>query len=94
LAGLIDRLLYLKLCWNRANSHLALPLGIIDKMAIVTLLFKAFNINYWWILGVFFAVLILVFFILGHYDVKFNILARENSLGNKYNPEIQRLLNK
>jgi hypothetical protein len=38
--------------------------------------------------------LAVVLVLIGHYDVKYGIAEKEQSICNKYNPELQRLLNK
>ena len=91
---LTDKLLLWKLYWNRANSHLSLPLSILEKIGLLIVVLKVFNVTNWYIVGAVFVVLIVLFFYIGFLDVKYKIIDRETSLSNSFNPEMQILLRK
>lgn len=90
----ISKAIYLKLCWNRAWSHVAIPLTIAEKVLILAVFLKVFNINNYLIIGIISAIGIIALFFLGHLDLKKGIADMEISLFNNYNPEMQKLLKK
>ncbi len=89
---MIKKYLYLKLCWNRSFSHINIPLSIIDKIVMIAILLKIYDINSPILLSVVGVIFILAMIIIGHLDLKFGIAEKEMSLNNKYNPEIQAIL--
>ena len=89
---MIKKYLLLKLYWNRSMSHLALPLAIFERLALVVILLKMFNVYnslFVVIAGIFFTVGCLI---VGWVDVHFHVYELENSVNNRYNRELQRLL--
>lgn len=89
-----EKIIYLKLCWNRAWSHINIPVTIIEKILLVAVFLKVFNINNYVIIGIIASLGIVSLFIIGFLDLKNGIAEMETSLSNKYNPEIQSLLKK
>lgn len=91
--NILDAYLYLKICWGQAWGHLSMPIILIDKILTAGIFLKVFGFNNYWILLV--AGIFIVIFMLfaGHIIVRKGILSRETSMGNYYNPEIQKLLN-
>lgn len=89
---MINLLLYLKLCLQRANSHISIPLGLLDKGLLLAVLFKVYGFNGWYVVAsvVLISFMFMVFF--GHIDIRYGVMEKEVSLHNKYNPEIQELV--
>jgi len=88
------KILYLKLCWTRALNHINFPKSVVELGLLIYLTLKASNVSHTimvfaLILSI---ILIILSFWLGHWDIKNGLMERETSLGNKFNPEIQRLL--
>ena len=81
------------MCWARSLSHLNFPLSIIDKVMLLIVLLKVFDMENYLLVGIMTGSLIVFGLILGHWDVKYGIMEKENSLNNKHNREIQTLLN-
>lgn len=91
---MIDTYIYLKLCWSEAMGHLSIPITIFDKAIIISLFLKIFGINNYWVVGLCGVAVLGFMLFLGHLAVKMGLTAKQMSLANKYNPEIQRILNK
>jgi len=91
---LIHKLLYLKLCYNRAGSHLSIPLGIADKALLLAVFLKVFNLDSYFVVGVAIVAVIALFLVIGHADLRLKIMSKEMSLTNKYNPELSYLVTK
>lgn len=91
-----DTVLYLKLCWSRALSHINFPLSIIERVMLLMVLLKTFNVgNEYIVLSIVICVFfVIVGFFIGHWDLKYGIFEKENSLSYKYINEIQTLLKK
>ena len=88
----LARYLYFKLCWNRSYSHLSIPLQIVDKVMMIAIFLKVFNIVNYFAIGVIVSIYVAIMVVLGHFDLKHGIASKETSLRNKYNPEIQEIL--
>lgn len=91
---MIDRLLYLKLCFNRAASHIGVLLSIIEKVILLGIWIAVLDLPFGWLPYAFGAVLVIAMLWAGHLDLKHRIMDREVSLANRYNPEIQTLIRK
>jgi len=89
---MLNELLKIKLYWNRANSHLSLPLGIFEKGALMVLLLKTFGVYSHLLAITIILILITAFIIIGWADIRYGIFSKETSLYNQYNPEIQKLV--
>jgi hypothetical protein len=88
----INYYLYAKLCWNRSMSHIAIPLAILEKVLLIGVFLKVFKLDNYVIIGVLGVVGIMSMFVLGHFDLKMGVADKENSLNNKYNPEMRKLV--
>lgn len=86
--------LYVKLCWNRSMSHINIPLSVFEKVMLVLIYLKLSNIGNLLITGIIISVLVLTIFVVGHLDIRHGLAEKEQSLSNKYNPELQELLKK
>ena len=89
--------LKLKMYWNRANSHLAIPLSIVEKVILVFTGLRLLNYQvktsiYLTIL--FGSLLIIAILFAGYLDVKFGLYLKENSLNNQQNKELMEALKK
>lgn len=91
---IIERILYVKLCYDRAYDHINIPISIFDKLIMLSIFLKVFEIENYWVLALVGLVGIASMILLGHIDLKLGILSKETSIRNRYNPEIQRLLKK
>jgi hypothetical protein len=90
---LIDRLLYVKLYVNQAYGHMNVPLNIFNTTLTLAVLLKLGNVSMWYSVGIgLFAFLFML--VLGYFIVKTGVTAREQSINNQYNPELQALLRK
>jgi len=89
---MIKKLIYLKLCWNRALSHINIPLSIINHGMMFAVFLKVFNLYNWKILSLFMIVLCGSLIVIGHYDLKLRIYDIETSMNNEFNPELKTLL--
>ena len=67
-------------------------MSVANSVMLLGLLLKNSDISIWYsvVVGSIFLFLSIV---VGHYDLKKGIYEKENSLANKYNPEIVKLLN-
>jgi hypothetical protein len=89
----VDSLLYCKLFVNQAYGTLSVPLNIFNTTLTLAVLLKLNNISMWIGLAVGITVLVCLL-IFGYILVKYGIVAREQSIVNRYNPELQVLLKK
>lgn len=89
---MLKRLLMLKIYFNRAMSHIGIPLAIFEKAAILMILLKMFGMDSWYIVSLSVIILFAIIFLIGWLDVRFGIYDVETSLNNNYNPELQKLL--
>lgn len=89
----IDKILYWKLCLARTNGHIGVPLAIAGHTIQILILLKLYEIANWMLVTTLFFAVLLSMIILGHVDIKKGIINAEMSLSNKYNPEIQRIIN-
>lgn len=82
---------YAKLCINRTMSHVAVPMTILDKALLVVLLLKVNNAgNTAWILVAAACIaLLLGMLVVGHWDLKHGLAEAEQSLNNRFNPELR-----
>jgi hypothetical protein len=89
---MIEKILYLKFCWNRALSHLNIPLSVVSHIMTLAIFLKLFGLYSNTIVLLCTIGLSSSLLIVGHFDIKMGIAEKETSISNKYNPEIQRLL--
>jgi hypothetical protein len=89
---LLDKYIYLKLCWSQAMNHLSIPSQIFDKAVLVAVFLKAFNITEYALVYIIGGLGVIGAFFFGHMILTINIMKREVSLANKHNPEMQELL--
>lgn len=83
--NLIDRLIYIKLCWNEINGHLSMPI-VIGQMIINGGVFvKVWNIQGLWMISAIGAASVLLLVYLGHLSLKKGITKRQIALSNTYN---------
>ena len=87
----ISLFLYLKYCANRAMSHLGAVKAIIEIGLLFAIWLKIQDYSLFTIVMLCGVTLLII---VGHVDVNLGIAEKENSLSNKYNPEIQRILRK
>lgn len=89
-----ETLLYLKLCWNRALSHINFPLSIIERVMLLLTMLKVFDVsnNALYLSIIICGIAVVAGFYIGHWDLKYGIMEKENTLNQKYNKEIQTLL--
>lgn len=85
---MIRNLIIWKMYWNRAMSHLGVPLGVFEKIALLVLLLKMFNV-----FSIVAVVIATIGFIgctmlLGWVDVHYKIYETEMSINNQYNKEL------
>lgn len=90
----LEGVLWLKLCWNRANSHFAIPFSILEKAALGAILLKIYGIDNMTAVYAFGVLLIGLMLFVGYVDIFYGVFGLEQSLSNRYNPELQRLLRK
>jgi hypothetical protein len=88
---LIDVLIYVKLCVNRAYGHFSVPLNIFSTVITLAILLKLNNASMW--ISVFMGFLVFgLLLLIGIIDLKMGVYSRENSIQNIYNPELQIIL--
>jgi hypothetical protein len=68
------------------------PFSIAEKVILVSIFLKVFNINNYLVLGVAAGLCVGFMVLLGHYDLKKGVMAAETSLANAHNPEIKKLV--
>lgn len=83
--------LYWKYAYNRGASHTEFFFGLLGKLGVFLLVFKTYNIPSVMLYVAGFIMIVGVAG-LGHLDIVKGVADRENSLGNQFNPELQRLL--
>ena len=90
---IVRKYLYMKLCFNRSFSHLSVVFQIINFMILASVWLKMYvgAVPHTLIIGIG-IVMGVSLFVIGHLDLTFNIMKRETSLANSFNPEIQLLL--
>lgn len=88
---LVDIYLSLKVRLMRAQSHTGFIIMPATLTATIATYFKVSNISSWYSILVF-LLLIAVQILIGHLDVKYGVFAKETSLNNQHNPEVQKLL--
>jgi hypothetical protein len=82
----------IKMYWNRSMGHLGLPLAIFEKIALLALILKAFNIFNWAIVVISTIIFTLGCILLGWLDVQKGIYEKEISINNQFNPELMKLV--
>ena len=91
----LDRFFYLKLCWTSAYSHLAIFIKVVAFAVGWGTFIKVWGLTQLWhyvvsvelgMLGVF------LLFWFGDWSINNDWRDRENSLHNKYNPELMKIL--
>lgn len=86
--------LYLKLCWNRALTHLNFFISMAQNGMIVLTFMGVYKFTNYKLAAIIGTALVVLGFYAGHLDIKHKILAEEVSLANKYNPEMRKLVRK
>lgn len=89
--NIINAFLYFKLCTNRALSHLGSIKNVLE-IALLLAIWLGVTKKDLAMMTALCVIGILLVFLVGHVDVKSGVAAREASLGNRYNPELQTLL--
>lgn len=89
---MIKKLITWKMYWNRAMSHLSVPLGVFEKMALLVLLLKMFDIFNIATVVISGVLLVGGTFLIGYIDVRFKIYETETSINNQYNPELKKII--
>ena len=89
---MIDKLIYLKFCWNRAWGHINVPLSIIEKAMLLAVFLKVYGISSWVAVTVSAVLMSLLVLLVGHLDVKWGVASMETSILNRYNPELQNIM--
>ena len=82
------------MCWNRAMSHLSLPMFLIEKYLVIAVFLKVYNIDNLLLLTTACTIGTMAVLYVGHLDIKHNIYALENTITNKHNPELMYLVNR
>ena len=90
---LIQEYLYTKLCYARSSGHIEPLLALVNRVMLLAIFLNVFELDNYYILGVVAVVYVYVVLMVGHYDIKKGVNSKEISLQNKYNPEIQKLIN-
>ena len=91
---LVDKYIYIKLCFERAFTHLKIPQTIISNLLLLSVWLKLYGWDDPVKLIIFGIAATIITLIIGHIDIKKKLMKREMSLKNKHNPEIQALLKK
>jgi len=93
--NIVKKFLYLKLCWQRAYSHIGV-VGMIVQIVLTTSVFLKVIVGYFSIVlcvGLAVGSLIMLT-IVGHMDLSMKVCNAEVSLGNRYNPELKYIYRK
>ena len=93
LAKIFDAYVYLRMCWADAVGHLSIPMQIFDKVVLLSIFLKVFSVDQYWLMGLILGTAIIIMFLIGHFSLKLGLASKLISKTNKYNPEIQRILN-
>lgn len=94
LERIISKYVYIKLCFQRSFSHLNVPFQVFNFLMLVSVWIKLYfdgKISYI-VIPILGCVIIISLFVIGHIDLRMNVMSKELSLANKYNPEIQKIL--
>lgn len=89
---LIEKLLWMKLYWGRSLGHLNIPLSIIDKIMLLIIILKLFNLYSNLFVIIFSVLFIALIMLIGYLDVKYKVYDAEVSMNNNFNPELQKIL--
>ena len=92
LDGFFKKYFYLKLCWDRAHSYIGDFLQMGERFALVSLWLKVYGYSNIALIVLVMGVLVCGALLFGKWDLKRGNYALETSLRNKYNPEIQKIL--
>ena len=89
-----DIYLYSKLCWSRALGHINFTRSIFETIALIIILLKSFDVanNLILLTAIVCIIMVAIGFLVGHWDLKYGIMEKENTLNYKFNKEIQTLL--
>lgn len=90
----IDKWLYFKLCYSTATQLFSVGIGIFERLALIMIFLKVYNIPQTAIIFILIC-FIPVLYIFGHIllnNPHINLIRKEHTLINKYNPQMQQLL--
>lgn len=89
----VDTYLYIKLCFNEAMGHLNIFIIVFEKAVIFATFMKVFGIDNYAIAVTIGIIGVIGMIVGGHITLKKGIAARQISIANRYNPELQKILN-
>ena len=90
-----DKYAYFRLAYGRGYGHTKILTSMYSKIPEFLLLIKVFDIDF--VIGCIIAVILIfmeiaVMFYIGHVDLQNNLMSRDTSLANQYNPELLKIL--
>ncbi len=89
---IIKWLFYLKMSWNQAIGDLTMPIQIFNNAIMLSIFLKVFDFDNYIIVSIAGVVAVISVVVLGHLKFSRGLVEIENSLGNRYNPELQRIV--
>lgn len=89
-----DIYVYLRLCWGEATNHLSMPITIVDRAITIGIFLKVFGFSNYIVIAGVGVCGVLGMLAIGHLALRSGLTAKQQSLMNKYNPELQQLLKK
>ena len=93
LDSVVNTYLLAKFWWGRGSSHTELPLNMVSKIALFSLILDKYQIPLWGLIVVG-AVIILAILGIGYVDDVHGVASKETSIVNLRNKEIQTLLSR
>jgi hypothetical protein len=81
------------MAWNRAMSHLGVPLAMFDKSALLYLILSKEGVSVV-VVGIMVVGATLAALLIGHLDIKYGLYKKENSMFNQHNLELMEAANR
>lgn len=93
--GILEKTIILKMCLNRAYSHIGLPFNIAQNAMLVYLFIQGLEVPNPMLWAVVSSVLLILgMALIGYLDVTKGIYELENTINNRHNPELMRAAGK
>lgn len=89
--GIIDKYVWLRLCWSEGLGHINIPLQIWSFTSMLLVLVKLYNVSIYWVL-LLVSLIVLAIVALGYFSLKKGVTWKQIGAGNQYNPQLLEIL--
>lgn len=89
---LIERLMLYKFAFNRAVGHVNTIRAVVEPTMLAGILLKLYGVTSIVLIISIGIVLTIMLFVIGFIDIKLGVASTEASIGNRYNPELSKIL--